>query len=241
MGKALFVLGVSLVVYGTSSTVFAQTSSSPNYQIDESFIGPGGSIESNSPNYRTLGSVGDTAVGEGDSPNFTTQAGYNTTDDPRLLMFVNTSSINFGGLSTSVATTATATFSVLNYTAHGYGVFTIGNPPKSGNHTLSAMSSTGPSQPGTEQFGINLVANTSPISFGANPVQIPSSDFSYGGASNSYDDANDFRYVPGEQIALSSETSGQTNFTISYIVNVSSTTPGGIYSGAQTLVVVGTY
>ena len=94
---------------------------------------------------------------------------------------------------------------------------------------------------GTEQYGINLKANTSPTTFGADPLQVPSSSFSYGIASTGYNVANNYRYVAGEKIAEAPQTSGQTNYTISYIVNVSTTTAGGAYSGSQSLVVVGTY
>lgn len=79
------------------------------------------------------------------------------------------------------------------------------------------------------------------MTFGAEAAQVPSGSFSYGVASAGYNTANNFRYVAGEQIAGATRTSGQTNYTISYIVNVATTTPGGQYLGAQALVVVGTY
>lgn len=241
MNKLLISLGTLLIVYGLTSSVLAQSLQSPSYTIDESFIGPGGSIESNSPSYRTQSTLGDTAVGQSDSAAYSTASGFNTTNDPRLAMTVNTSSINFGLLSTAAATTATSTFSVLNYTSYGYSVFTVGSPPTMGSHTLAGMSSTGPSQTGVEQYGINLKANSSPASFGAEAVQVPSTDFAYGTASTGYNTANNFRYVAGEQIAGAARTSGQTNYTISYIVNAANTTPGGTYTGTQALVVVGTY
>lgn len=223
-------------------TLASAQSSSNNYQINESFIGPGGNLESNSTNYGTAPGqqgIGNIGVGESGSNNFRAQSGAQTTDDPSLSCTVDTASINFGSLSTSVA--ATATFSVLNYTAYGYVVQTVGDPPSTGSYTLAGMSSTGPSSPGTEQFGINLAANTAPTTFGANPVQVPDSTFSSGAAAGNYDTANNFRYVSGETIAYASESSGLTNYTISYIVNAANTTAGGTYSGSQTLVCVGTY
>src|SRR5581483_7724152 len=125
-------------------------------------------------------------VGESSSGSYRNQAGFNTTNDPRLILVVNTSSINFGQLSTAAATTATSTFKVLNYTSSGYSVFTAGNPPSNGLHTLTGMSPAAASQTGTEQFGINLKANTSPVSFGADPSQVPSGSFSFGAASTGY-------------------------------------------------------
>ena len=62
-----------------------------------------------------------------------------------------------------------------------------------------------------------------------------------GAAASNYNTANNFRYNGGETIASAPKTSGQTNYTISYIVNAATTTPGGSYSGNQTLVCTGTY
>ena len=229
-------------MFGFSGTAFAEEPlTSPNYVIPESYIGPGGSIDGSSPNYSSDGTIGDTGTGGSSSANFRTQAGFNTTNDPRLSVIVNTSSVAFGSLSTATTMTATSSFSVLNYTAHGYGVYTIGSPPSSNNHTLEGMDPTDASQVGEEQYGINLKANTSPATFGANPLQVPGSTFSYGAAATGYNTANNYRYVAGEKIAEATQTSGQTDYTISYIVNVSNTTPGGQYVGAQSLVVVGTY
>ena len=242
MGKVLLVLALILLGYGITGTALADDPLvSPNYVIPESYIGPGGDINSSSPNYSSTGTIGDTATGQSTSPNYGTQAGYNTTSDPRLSVVINTSSIAFGSLSTAATSTATATFSVLNYTAYGYAVYTIGSPPSNEGHSLTGMNPTTASQTGTEQYGINLKANTSPVSFGADPAQVPSSSFSYGTAASGYNTTNNYRYVAGEKIAEATKTSGETDYTISYIVNVSTTTPGGQYAGSQSLVVVGTY
>jgi hypothetical protein len=103
------------------------------------------------------------------------------------------------------------------------------------------MSSNGSSAPGTEQYGINVVANTAPASFGADPAQDPDPTFSFGEAAANYDTANSYRYNSGETIARAIKNSGKTDYTISHIANISSTTPGGSYSGAHTLICTGTY
>lgn len=237
--KLLISLATSLILYGVTTTVFAQSLQSPSYRIDESFIGPGGSVYSSSPNYQESSTAGDIGVGESTSSSYQTVAGFNTTNDPRLSMIVNTPSINFGGLSTAATTTATSSFSVLNYTSYGYSVFTVGTPPTMGGHTLASMSGSG-SSIGTEQFGINLVDNSTP-NIGSNPVQVPSSSFSFGTAASGYNSADTFKYGNGEEIAHSTKTSGETDYTISYVINISTTTPGGSYTGSQVLVVIGTY
>jgi hypothetical protein len=100
------------------------------------------------------------------------------------------------------------------------------------------MTSSGSPQVGIEQFGINLVANTIPSSVGANPDH---GDFGVGSAALNYDSPNIFRYVSGETIASSPKTSGLTRYTISYLVNVESLTPGGQYKTNQTIIVTGTF
>lgn len=239
------VTGLVLGLLLMGGVALAQSSQSPNYIIDESFIGPGGELESSSPSFRTApggqsignpGGVGDSEA----STNYRTQSGATTTNDPSLSCQMNTSSVNFGLLSPSVPATATASFSVLNYTSHGYIVQVIGDTPNNGGHNLTAMSSNGASSPGTEQFGINLIDNSSP-DIGDDPVQVPSDEFSYGEAASNYDTPNSFRYNNGETIAQSVKTTGETDYTISYLVNVANSTPGGAYSGSQTVVCVGTY
>lgn len=145
---------------------------------------------------------------------------------------------NLGSFSATSATTATTTFSVSNYTSYGYVVQIFGDPPTNGTHSINGMGTTGASEVGTDQFGINLVANTAPKSFGANPDQ---GQFGFGTASANYNTSNQFRYVNGETIASAPKSSGVTTYTISYLVNVAPLTPGGNYTTHQTLVVTGTY
>ncbi len=208
---------------------------SPNYRIDESFVGGSGLTEEQSSNFKVGESIGDTGIGNSTSTNYQIQSGYTTTSDPTLSFIVDTTSINFGALSTATTQTATSTFHVINYTSYGYVVTTLGNPPNTGGYTLTGLSSQTASQVGVEQYGINLKANTSPISFGANPSG------GFGVAASGYDTANQYKYVAGDTIASAPKTSAQTDFTISYIVNAASTTAGGSYTGTQTLVCTGTY
>jgi hypothetical protein len=173
--------------------------------------------------------------------------GHVTTPDPTLTFAVNDFDIAFPEFSPSVAATTTSTFQVINYTSYGYIVQIYGTPPTNNNRTITAMGTTSPepSQVGNEQFGINLVANTSPVSVGANPdnnnnVQY-SKQFGFGQASTNYDTANNYRFVSGETVAEAPKSSGQTLYTISYLVNVDNLTPGGKYINNLTLICIGTY
>lgn len=215
--------------------------SSSNYTIEEDFFGAGGSAESNSNSYSARDSLGASAVGGSEGANYNTDSGTITPDEPTLSFSVGSTNVALGALNPSLTKTGTATFSVLNYTSYGYVVQTIGDPPDNGTHTLNAINPAASSSVGTEQFGINVVENTNPTIFGANPVQVPDSSFSSGQAATGYNTTNVYKYVPGDIIASASESSGRTDYTVSYIANISTNTPGGDYSSQQTLVVTGTY
>lgn len=228
----LFYVSLSL------TKVYADTLQSAHYHIDESSIGVGDINQGSSTNYQATSATGDLSIGNSASNNYQINAGSQTTPDPTLSFTVNNGNINFGSFSSSTATVTTATFSVSNYTSYGYAVQIFGNPPTNGSHTISALSTTSASQTGTEQFGINLVANTSPISVGANP---DNGQFGFGSVAANYAVPNQYRYISGGTIAQAPKSSGLTNYTITYLVNVAGLTPGGIYNSNQTLIVTGTY
>ena len=212
--------------------------SSPNFQLDESSIGTSGPLNQSSSNYGITGATGDIGVGNSTSSNFQVDAGSKTNVDPVLAFAVNTSAVNFGVFSASTPTTTTATFSVMNYSSNGYTVQLVGNPPTNGAHSISGLTNSELSQPGTDQFGVNLVANTLPTSVGANP---DNGQFGFGSIAPNYSTPNYYRYNSGDIIANSDKSSGITNYTITYLVNVAGLTPGGRYTSNQTLVVLGRY
>jgi hypothetical protein len=219
----------------------ANAIASAHYQIQEDFLGgAGSSVGAASASYSSSSTTGATAVGDSASTTYRTQSGATTTNDPNLSFSVNTSSVSFGALNTGSATTAQATFSVLNYTSYGYAVTLLGSTPSNGAHNLTAMTGTSATA-GTEQFGFNLVANTLPTTFGAAPQQVPDSTFSFGAAASGYNTANQYKFNSGDTIASAPKTSGQTTYTMAYVANISKFTPPGAYTGAETLICTGTY
>lgn len=239
----LWTVGVTVAVAGLLggllAVAYADSSlQSAHYHLDEGVIGGGGLIESASPNYTSSSSIGDAAIGNTSSANYQINAGSETPKDPALSFSITSPDAGFTDFSPTSTATATAQFQVSDYTSYGYTVQILGNPPSYRGHTIPAMSTTGPPQTGTEQFGINLVHNTSPTSFGADPDH---GQFGVGSPTADYAAANNFRYVDGETIASAPKSSGVTTYTISYIVNVTSVTPGGSYTSNQQLVCTGTY
>ena len=232
---------IALLFFLIPNLVQAESASSSNYQIHNVFFGAGGNLNQCSASYCAKTSIGEIAVGNTKSSNYQAQAGFNTNRSPFISIDVNNTSVNLGTLSTKSTATATAQFSVSSYLASGYQVETVSPPPSNNSAILTPLTSPTTAQPGLEQFGMNLVANTSPISFGANPSQLPSSAFSYGQVSTNYDSPNLFMYQPNSTIAYSDQSSGQTLYTISYIFNISHTTPGGVYTFNDDLIATSTY
>jgi hypothetical protein len=220
------------------ANAYAVDSKSSTYTLSESNIDTNNSVESNSSSYKSSSATGDLVVGDTTSSGYQIQTGSQTTNDPALSFSIASGNINFGSFTPSAATVTTATFSVSNYTSYGYVVQIFGNAPSNGGHTITAMSSTDSSKNGVEQFGINLVANTSPVSVGANPNN---GNFGYGLAAAGYNTSNQYRYISGETIASAPKSSGLTIYTISYLINVTGLTPGGQYTSNQTLIITGTY
>ena len=244
---------VSLVFAGQSyACVNNQQACSSTYGVSRPDFS-GGSVTDTtcSTSYCAAQTLGDTTAGLTSGTSYQAQTGYNVDRNPSLEFYVNSANINAGVLSTSSTATATATFSVLSYLSSGYSVITVSPPPQNGSYTMAAPSTPTVSSAGSEQFGINLVGNDissgqvlstcATINFGSNPVQVPSSSFSYGAAAANYNTCGKFMYKNGDTIASSSKSSGQTDYTISYIFNISNLTPGGEYTMNQQLVAIPTF
>lgn len=246
----LYLLFSLIVLSYVASPVFAQqTSQSTNYKFVEPSLGGTGLLQSQSANYQAAGAAaGILGVGNSSSSNYQINTGNITTNDPALTFAITSPNATFDDFSAAQAATATSTFEVTNYTSYGYIVQIVGDPPKYGTHTIAPMGTPTPevSQAGVEQFGINVVANTSPVSFGANPTCSPDNSFCpFSSLVNlipsDYKTPNNYRYVDGETIASAPKSSGKISYTISYLVNVSSVTPAGQYTSNQTLICTGTY
>lgn len=234
-----------------SGVALAQYTSS-NYQANEVFFGSGGDNGQSSANYKAQASVGSLGVGRYGSANYQAFSGFLTPNEPFLEMAIDSGLVDLGVLSSTSTATGSGAFHVRAYINSGYTVQSMSPPPSftSGpsGHTLAGMS-FGSSTIGTEQFGINLVHNTSPATFGSDPSPQPDSAFAFGQAASGYATTNQYQYNAGDTVACTGSGGscgnasgwGQTNYTISYIANISLVTPAGSYSVAQDLVVVATY
>jgi hypothetical protein len=234
---------VVLVVFLLGGQVTAQTSTSPNYKVDQTFFGTGSERDLQSNSYSGSASVGDLGVGAYSSANYRAYAGFNTTDEPYLEFVVTGANIDLGYLNPTQASTANATFYVRAWQTSGYVVRSESDPPTnaSGGYQLTPLAAQAASTPGTKQFGINLVANTSPTTFGADPQQVPDVTFSFGEAASGYDTPNQYKHVKSDVIAQAAQSTSVTIFTVSYLFNIDEVTPSGRYDFNHVMVATATY
>lgn len=230
-----------LFVFAAPAIAMAAQSASTHYQVNEVFFGSGGELNSCSTNYCSKQSAGELAVGAICSSTYCAQAGFNTDRTPYIQFVVSNTNVDLGSLSPNSTKTATAYFSVKAYLSHGYSVINASDPPSNNSYTMTALNTPTASVVGDEQFGMNLVGNTSPTTFGADPTHNPDATFSFGQVAPDYSTANFYKYVKGDTVAYSTSSSSQTTYTVSYIFNISNVTPGGTYNMRHVLVATGTY
>jgi hypothetical protein len=237
--RVFLVLAIGLLMPAAAQ---AAQSSSAHFQVNEVFIGSGGNLHSCGNQYCAKQSLGELAVGETCSSDFCAHGGFNTDRYAYIQFVVSNTNVDLGSLTASATKTLNATFSVKAYRAHGYSVINASDPPRNNSHLMQAISGLPTnSNAGTEQFGINLVANTSPVSFGADPQYVPDNTFSFGAVTTDYSQPDNYKYAKGDEIAYSNSSSSDTLYTISHIFNVSNVTPGGVYTMRHVLVATATY
>lgn len=138
-------------------------------------------------------------------------------------------SINFGEFSTTSPNFSTSQFAGATNDPGGYSTFLAGATLSSGVNFIPALAVASQNNPGTGQFGLNLVANSNP-DVGQNRT---------GGGTAApvigYNSPNQFKF--GNEIIASTPNSTNFNvFTVSYLVNVSNNQKPGIYTATMTYI-----
>lgn len=151
------------------------------------------------------------------------------TVDETLTFTLASATVALGSLSTSVTRSGTSSMTVATNAASGYTVSYSGDTLTSGSNTITAMTVAGASVLDSKQFGINLMANTTP-SVGSNVTGTGS-----GTPATGYGTADQFKFNPaGEIIASASAATNSNVFTTSYIANIDGSTAAGSYSTVLT-------
>ncbi len=136
---------------------------------------------------------------------------------------------DLGDLTPNVTSAAQSQMVIATNGQNGYSMWVVGATMMSGGNVINAMSGS-PSIKGTSQFGLNLAANNTP-QIGQNPTG-PGA----GGVTANYNQPNQFRFHTGDILATAPQPDDNRKYTVSYIVNIPSNTPGGVYSTTLTYV-----
>lgn len=143
---------------------------------------------------------------------------------------------DMGQLSEDQTLTAQSQMIVGTNATAGFSITVHGNSMAAGTNIIESLSNPTPSMKGVNQFGINLVANTSP-NVGSNP------DGAWANAVTTpdYGTPDLFKFVDGDEVAYSPNVSLSKRFTISYIVNASPDLRPGTYTTTITFVASGRF
>lgn len=142
----------------------------------------------------------------------------------------NSSYLNFGNLTPNKTATGTSQLVIATNAQNGYTIDLTGDTLSSGDIQLPALNTPSQSIPGDNQFGLNLTQNSVP-GVGA-PINGPG----IGQIGSLYNQPNLFSFVPNSTLASANQPSDYIEYTISYIINISSDQHPGQYATTLTYV-----
>lgn len=131
--------------------------------------------------------------------------------------------INFGEFTPGTTATGQTQLLVATNAADGYSIRVNGTTLTSGNNTIPPLATSDVSRRGVSQFGLNLRANGTP------PVGSDPQGDGAGTPAPDYNAPDFFRYNNGEVVAGALTSDSYRLYTASYIVNISTQQPPGIY------------
>lgn len=150
--------------------------------------------------------------------------------DETLTFTLASATVALGTLSTGATGKGTSSMTVSTNAATGYAVSYTGATLTSGTKTITALGTPTASATNNKQFGINLMANTTP-SVGSNV-----SGTGTGTAATGYEVANLFKFNSGDTVASATIPTNSNTYTVSYIANIDGITAAGAYSTVLTYV-----
>jgi hypothetical protein len=143
---------------------------------------------------------------------------------------------DMGELNDTSTLTAQSQMAVGTNASGGFAITANGDPPAAGTNVIDGLTTPTASTKGTNQFGINLVANNEP-NVGTDPIgtwvnAVPSVGYSV---------PNRYMYIPGDVVAYSPNVSLIKKFTVSYILNSSKDLHPGVYTTTITYIASGRF
>lgn len=143
--------------------------------------------------------------------------------DEALTFTLANQTVPLGTLTTSTTGSGTSTMTAATNAINGYSITVSGNTLTAGLNTITALATPTASSVNNKQFGINLVANTTPA-VGSNV-----SGSGTATAAAGYNTANLFKFVSGDTVASAAGPTNSNTFTTSHIANIDGSTPPGSY------------
>ena len=132
---------------------------------------------------------------------------------------------DMGTLSPTETLTAQSQMAVGTNASGGFVITAVGAPLSAGTTTIASLATPSPSEPGKNQFGINLVANSTP-GIGLDPE----GEWANATTATDYGQPNRYKFKDGDIVAFSPNVSLMKKFTVSYIVNASPALKAGVYT-----------
>ncbi len=143
---------------------------------------------------------------------------------------------DMGELSSKSTLTARSQMAVGTNASGGFAITANGRSMTAGTSVIDTPSVPTASRQGSNQFGINLVANDAP-SVGNDPE----GPWTNAIASPDYSQTNKYKYNSGDVVAYSPNVSLMRKFTVSYIVNSAASLKAGVYSTTITYIASGRF
>lgn len=143
---------------------------------------------------------------------------------------------DMGQLDSSTTLTAQSQMAVGTNATGGFAITANGGPPAAGTNVIDSPSSPTESVPGSNQFGINLVANNTP-SVGNDPE----GTWANAVTTPDYGVPDVYKFVSGDVVAYSPNVSLMKKFTVSYILNSRPDLHPGVYSTTITYIASGRF
>ena len=209
-------------------------SSSTNYMIQNDVFSGGALDTASSANFKiqeTIAEAMASSTATTTSANFGQKSGFWEAYPDQFITFeASTTAVELGELNVDQTNSASHRLLVDTNASNGFSITVSGSTLTDDTRTIDAIGATAAaSVAGTEQFGLNVVTNTSPSvgldPFGQSPI---------GSAANQYNIPNSFAFSSGDAIATSSSPINSTTFTVSYIANMSANTSPGTYTTSLT-------
>lgn len=143
---------------------------------------------------------------------------------------------DMGQLDPSTTLLAQSQMAVGTNASGGFAITANGTPMSAGINVIDSPQVPTESIQGSNQFGLNLVANTNPA-VGSDPE----GTWANAVASPDYSIPNKYKYISGDVVAYSSNVSLMKKFTVSYIVNSNKDLRAGVYTTTITYIASGRF